>query len=138
MRRYLIATHGRFAEGIRGAAELIIGEQENLDTLCCYLTDDFDLETAIQSHLGRMAAGDELVVMTDVAGGSVNKGFMLHLNHPGLHLVTGLNLALALTLLSSDGDEPVEAAIAEAVREAKSGVIYCNSLSGGDGQDDDF
>lgn len=136
MRRFLIATHGRFAEGIRGAIELIIGEQPDLDTLCCYLTDDFDLEAAIQSHLGRMAAGDELVVLTDVAGGSVNKGFMTHLDHPGLHLVTGLNLALALTVLSSDESDPVGQVIAEAVTEAKSGVIYCNALSG-DGQDDE-
>lgn len=129
MRRFLLATHGSFADGIKSSIELIIGSQPELATICGYLTPGFDLEAAIRDHLGRVAPGDELVIMTDAAGGSVNNAFMAHLDHPGVHLVTGLNLPLALTILSANEDDPVEKVIAEAVETGQEGILYCNELS---------
>ncbi len=138
MRRYLIATHGSFAEGIKSSIELIIGKQENLSTICGYLTDDFDLDAAVRPHLKAMKEGDELVVMTDVSGGSINNLFMGYINHPGVHVITGLNFPLALGLLSSDENDRVEDIIADAIVAAKDGILYCNALKEQKKEDEDF
>lgn len=128
MRKYLIATHGTFASGIRTSIELIIGEQPDLDVLCAYTTEDFDLPSEIKTRLDRLEAGDELVVMTDAMGGSVNNAFMNCMDDPRVHVLTGLNLVLAIELLSAPETQDTESVIASAVQAAKDGVIYCNQL----------
>lgn len=128
MRKYLIATHGTFAKGIRSSVELILGEQKNLDTLCAYTTADFDLQKAIEERLEKLGNDDELIIMTDVLGGSVNNAFMNCLNNPNVHVITGVNLALVISLMSESDDTDVRTAITEAVQTAQEGIVYCNSL----------
>ena len=135
MRKYLIATHGTFAKGIQSSVELILGEQENLDALCAYTTDDFDLQKAIDEKLNELKEDDELVIMTDVLGGSVNNAFMNCLNNPNVHVITGVNLALVIGLISESDDTDVKTAITEAVQAAQEGILYCNLLTSEEEED---
>ena len=135
MRKILFATHGTFAEGIRTTVELILGPQENLSTLCCYTTPEFDLQQAMREQLNSLQVGDELIVMTDVAGGSVNNGFMTLLGRPGIHVVTGLNFPMAVEMLTADEDEPVAQVIARVVEAAKEGILYCNETVSADDEE---
>ena len=42
MVRFIVATHGKFAEGIKTSIELIIGNIDNLEILNCYTTQSFN------------------------------------------------------------------------------------------------
>ena len=42
--KFVIATHGTFADGIRESIKLIAGEFKNLKFLSCYTREDFNLK----------------------------------------------------------------------------------------------
>ena len=42
MRKVLVATHGRFAEGIRETMQFIMGDEGTVDVLNAYTSQEFD------------------------------------------------------------------------------------------------
>jgi fructoselysine and glucoselysine-specific PTS system IIA component len=139
VRKILLAAHGTLAESIKTSLDMIVGESGNVDTLCAYTNDDFDLKSAVAEKLSALSDTDELVVVTDVFGGSINNEFMLLRNNPRLFLITGLNLALAVELSSAPADLPTKQVVEEAIQFAREGIIFCNELGDGDSTaDEDF
>lgn len=121
MRKILIATHATYAEGIRAAAELILGKQPAITTICAY-TEGVFLEEELEEYFMACKPEDEVVVLTDLYGGSVNQACMKYMERPGVHLLTGVNLALLLQVITMEEGEELQ----EAVKEAREQVSYVN------------
>lgn len=121
MRKILIATHATYAEGIRAAAELILGPQPEITTICAY-TEGVILEKALEEYFEACMPEDEVVVLTDIYGGSVNQACMKYMERSGVHLLTGANLALLLQVITMEEGEELQ----EAVNEAKEQISYVN------------
>lgn len=131
MRKFLFASHAYLAKGILSSLELIMGHQDNVKVLCAYTQDDFDIKQEIKNHIDALSCHDELIVVTDVLGGSVNNEFMSVLGgtDKNVYLVAGLNLALLMSLAArKDEDTATEALITECVEEAKETIVFCNTL----------
>ena len=131
MRKFLFASHAYLAKGILSSLELIMGHQDNVKVLCAYTQDDFDIKQEIKNHIDALSCHDELIVVTDVLGGSVNNEFMSVLGgtDKNVYLVAGLNLALLMSLAArKDEDTATETLITECVEEAKETVVFCNTL----------
>lgn len=104
MFQFIIATHGNFAKGIENTIEIILGKFENLETLSCYTVEGFDLNFEIDRILKKYKE-KEIIVVTDIFGGSVNNGFMERIpNNKNLNVISGLNLSLILELLGEQDD----------------------------------
>lgn len=127
MKKFIIATHGKFAEGIYNSMEIIIGKQNNVIALCAYTDGENDIKDKVKKLLDSYSLDDEIIVITDIFGGSVNNEFMSYKERKNLYLVSGLNLTLLLGMISSQ-DEPVEKMILDALEEAKNGMKFCNKL----------
>jgi len=111
-KRVIIATHGHLAEGFVSALHIIVGEMPHLRTVCCYTQPDFDLDKTIEDiMLHHDFDNEDLVVCTDMMGGSVNNGFTKYLGQYPFHLVTNINLAFLVDLLLTPGE--IDAAILE-------------------------
>lgn len=121
MRKILIATHATYAEGIRAAAELILGPQSGITTICAY-TEGVILERALEEYFEACTPEDEVIVLTDIYGGSVNQACMKYMERPGVHLLTGVNLALLLQVITMEEGEELR----EAIKEAKEQISYVN------------
>ena len=78
-KKLLIATHSVFADGIKNAMELVTGEQNSVSTLCAYTNDMTEVETPIKEIIDALCDDEELIVTTDIFGGSVNNEFMKYL-----------------------------------------------------------
>ena len=111
MRRIVLASHGRLAEGMLDSLGMIAGCQEGVQALCAYTDDVPDLKAALGELVGGLAEGDELVIVTDVLGGSVNNEASQFRDVPGVYVVTGMNLGLVLSLAL--GDAPTTAQLIE-------------------------
>lgn len=74
-KKLLIATHSVFADGIKNAMELVTGEQNSVSTLCAYTNDMTEVETPIKEIIDALCDDEELIVTTDIFGGSVNNEF---------------------------------------------------------------
>lgn len=133
MRRLLVATHGRFAEGIGETLGLILGASQPLEILNAYTTPDFDMAKAAKDYVSSLGEEDELIVAADVFGGSVANAFTEYTADGRVHVVTGLNLPLLIVLVSMLGSEfseenSLEEMIQNAIEEAKEGIVYVNKV----------
>jgi PTS system mannose-specific IIA component len=121
----VLVGHGGYPAGVRDAVEMILGEQSNVATVA--LPPDGSTEevaeqvsTAVELLGGTDGAA---LVLADLMGGSpANAVGLLALRNPELHLVAGLNLAMALEVLTSTADSAAElASVAETA--GKGGVV---------------
>lgn len=67
--------------------------------------------------------------MTDIFGGSVNNELTELITLPNVHLITGVNLILAMSVILNDGQDDPSSFIPRLIEEAKEGMMYCNMLS---------
>ena len=126
MFKFVMATHGNFAKGIKESIKLIAGEFENLQALSCYTEEKFNLNAEIEEIL--KYKDGEIIVITDVFGGSVNNAFMEKTaKYKNLHVISGLNLPLMLEILGEQ-DEYINGAelIRESIKNSSDAVHYCN------------
>jgi fructoselysine and glucoselysine-specific PTS system IIA component len=126
MKKFMIATHGRFAEGIVSSLRIILGDVDGIETMNAFAEDDFDLARAVKDRMERIEEDEELIVLTDMFGGSVNNEFMRYLGRENYHLIAGVNLPLLLELVVGR-DEETEALIESALRSASGALQYCNA-----------
>ncbi len=140
MRKFLIASHGRVASGVKSLVKILVRDDSAITAVDCYL-DESDPTVAIRSWIDGVGPEDEAVIFTDLLGGSVcNSVTMMRPEERGIIHVTGINVACVLEcLLCADPltaqsvDEIIAAASKQMVR------VAVNEETAQDGeQDDDF
>lgn len=125
MRKFLFASHGKFADGIKDSLEMVVGKNKNISTLCAYTEDVPDLKADVQKFFSTLNSKDEVIVITDISKGSVNNEFISYLQDQRLHLISGLNLPLLISLiLESPNISDTEELIRTAILEAKDTIQY--------------
>lgn len=127
-KKLLIATHSVFADGIKIAMELVTGEQNSVSTLCAYTNDMTEVETPIKEIIDALCDDEELIVTTDIFGGSVNNEFMKYLSKSNIYLIAGVNLPLLFELIMNLESENTVQMIETAVKNARKQLQYCNPL----------
>ena len=123
MRQFIVASHAHFASGIVESIGLLSGERENVHPLSMYVDGNEDLVKEAAAILDGFAADDEVVVCTDLFGGSVNNEFTTH-------LVTNMTLPLLIQLLFVPDSTPIDEAIRQIVEADDTKVKYVNDLLG--------
>ena len=124
--------HGGYAKGVRDAVRMILGEQPSLGVVSLPPNGSTEqLAEQVRAELVRLGAAGpadggtigEALVLADLFGGSpANAVGALALRNPALHLVSGLNLPMALEVLTSA--ETTAAALAEVAATAgRDGVL---------------
>lgn len=135
-RKFIIASHAYFADGIRSALEMILGEMPNVFSVCAY-TDESKPFLAEMEKLIHDAENEnaEVVILSDLFAGSVNNEIMQKFLRKGIHIIAGINLILAVQLIMAEPDSPLEELIPEAIDQARNGMIYCNILRFDEGEE---
>ncbi len=137
-KKVIIATHGHLADGFVSALNIIVGKLPNLKTICCYTQPDFDLdETIVDMMENHDFDKEDLVVCTDMVGGSVNNGFIKYLGKYPFHLVTNINLAFLVDLLLTPGGID-KMFLTSKVSDVLMGVKYVNMMIESMEEDDDL
>ncbi|MBM9930454.1 PTS sugar transporter subunit IIA [Pediococcus pentosaceus] len=139
-RKIIVASHGRMASGIKNSLEIIYGESKVVESLDCYVEDDFDLNEAISRLLERYK-NYELIIVTDVFGGSVNNEFLKYVGRPNFYLITGLNLPLLIELVNKIqflSEEKTTNIVWKALSNTKYSVKFCNDEIKKSAMDDEF
>ena len=127
-RKFLIATHGAFAKGAKSALYIIAGEMDNVFLIQAYLDDSRPVEDELEDTLSTIADTYELIIFTDLLGGSVNNIILRNALRENVHIVSGFNLPLLIEIVLSDADTPVIEVIEDAINNAKGQMVYVNKL----------
>ncbi len=127
-RKFLIATHGTFASGIKSSLDIIIGEMDNIYLIQAYVEENKSLEEEIVAIIEEVGENEELIVFSDLLGGSVTNQILQFGLRSNVHVVSGVNLALVIEILLADTQTPAEQLICEALENAKNQMVYVNKL----------
>jgi fructoselysine and glucoselysine-specific PTS system IIA component len=139
MRYILLASHGRLAEGMLQTVEMIMGAQRDIWTLSAYVEEQADLHSQIREVLQKLGEDDELIVVSDIFGGSVNNEFMNTLEDKRIHLIAGMNLPLVIELITLKHIEmDTKQLIQTALKNSKASNKYCNATVAVDFEDEEF
>lgn len=128
MRRFLIAGHGRFASGLKAALDIITGETDRVWAIDAYVDENKSIEDELRNITDRLDAGDDLVVFTDLMGGSITNQVVRTVDLAKVHVLSGTNFPLLIDLVLSDPDMPTHEAIASALQTAREQLVYVNQL----------
>jgi fructoselysine/glucoselysine PTS system EIIA component len=128
MRKFLIASHGTFASGIKSSLDIIIGPMENVFLIGAYTGENKSIEDDLAEVLKQVSKEDELIVFTDLMGGSVTNQVLQYALKENVYIVSGFNLPLLLDILLSDPETPVDEVIETGICNAKDQIVFVNKL----------
>lgn len=137
MRHYIIASHKKLSEGFYSALKEIIGDIENTSIITAYV-EEVDLQEEVERVMSEIPMDREIVVFTDIYGGSVNNEFIKYLDKRQFHLIAGVNLPLIMTVMLSTEEFLDANKIVEMIEECRLGMRYCNLDLLEEAEEDDF
>ena len=97
----IIITHGGFAAGLQDAAQLIVGQQEDVLTFSLSEGDSIDqLEMDVESGITTLSESGSVLVLVDLFGASpFNVSLRLAQRYPEIKIVTGVSLPMLIEAL---------------------------------------
>lgn len=146
----VVATHGNFSNGIKDAAEVIMGNVENIATVNLNAGDDFEqLGKKINHAILEVNQGDGVVVLVDLISASPYNQSVLITNQldPELkdkvYIIGGVNLPMLLEIINHQIlDTKVELVAKLAEEQAKESIGSWHASVNADvnevDEDDDF
>ena len=135
MKIYLL-SHGKLASGMKSTIELLAGKQPNLVAFDSYLENGPDLLEFIQKLANEHSP---FIVVTDLLGGSVNRLALEKLAFKDVCLISGMNVALVLSLVLLDSEASIEQ-IKQTVEDSKDTVkmLMPNTVNSKNAVEEDF
>ncbi|MDP9081750.1 MAG: PTS fructose transporter subunit IIA [Bacteroidota bacterium] len=127
-RKFLIATHGTFAAGVKSSLDIIIGAIDHVFLIQAYVDEAVSVESQINEVMEQIGENDELVIFCDILGGSITNQVLQHALRSNVHIVSGFNLPLLIEVLMADAETPVEEVITSSIENAKEQMTYVNKL----------
>ncbi|ABF36557.1 PTS system, mannose-specific IIAB component [Streptococcus pyogenes MGAS2096] len=125
----IIASHGKFAEGIHQSGSMIFGEQEKVQVVTFMPNEGpDDLYGHFNNAIQQFDADDEILVLADLWSGSpFNQASRVAGENPErkMAIITGLNLPMliqAYTERLMDAGAGVEQVAANIIKESKDGI----------------
>ena len=125
----IIASHGKFAEGIHQSGSMIFGAQEKVQVVTFMPSEGpDDLYAHFNDAIAQFDADDEILVLADLWSGSpFNQASRVMGENPDrkMAIITGLNLPMliqAYTERMMDANAGVEQVAANIIKESKDGI----------------
>lgn len=114
----VLASHGRFAEGLLDGAELLVGKQDQIETIGLYHGDSVDeFEAKIEAAMERVDTGDGVYAFVDIYGGTPSNCVMRIMGRKRFKAFAGVNMPMMINVMLSRLAIEEEAELYEAVSE---------------------
>ena len=127
--KVLIITHGMFGAELQKSVEMIMGEQDKVDSMGLIPGQSVDdlREKAFETLARNEAEGTHTIIMCDLMGGSPSNVAMACLGQADCELLIGLSMPMLIQVIQEiDDDEDAEALADAAADAARAGVIHLN------------
>lgn len=102
MLKLFLSSHGHLASGLKSSLDILLGNSSNVYIFDAYV-DEHSVQFKLDEFYRHVSEDDQVILMSDLYGGSVNHVMVTYLNHPNTTLITGVNLALVLELSIKQG-----------------------------------
>lgn len=102
MVKFFLSSHGHLASGIKSSIDILLGNSDRLTVFDAYV-DEKSLEEELNTFYQGVGPEDQVILMSDMYGGSVNSIMYTFLDRPNTTLLAGVNLALVIGLVINEG-----------------------------------
>ncbi|MCL2367154.1 MAG: PTS sugar transporter subunit IIA [Oscillospiraceae bacterium] len=105
--KLILMSHGQLAEQLRQSAEMIVGDIEDVYTVCMSDSDGLKgISQKLQLVFDDIGIHEPVVIIADMMAGTPgNVAFGAMLNQDHVRVVTGLNLPMVIEYAVSDEDD---------------------------------
>ena len=121
--KILVIGHGRFAEGVKSAAQIIVGDLSEVTFMNTYV-DDIDFHVELDNYFSE---NKNVLVLTDLFGGSVNQAIIQYITKVNIDVITGINIPLILEILISNTTGN-NLDFRQIISSAKEQIVYVNDM----------
>lgn len=138
MRRFIFASHHKLAYGLKDTVDFLTGATKIIYDINAYLDDKTkDIDTVVAELFASFDDEDEVVVLVDMMGGSVYQKFYPYMSEK-VHVICGMNLPMALSLVLAPEDERLTSEKVEQVlMDCKNQLVYVNKMAVSVDEDDE-
>lgn len=138
MRRFIFASHHKLAYGLKDTVDFLTGATKTIYDVNAYLDDETkDIDTVVAELFASFDDEDEVVVLVDMMGGSVYQKFYPYMSDK-VHVICGMNLPMALSLVLVPEDECLTSEKVEQVlMDCKNQLVYVNKMAASVDEDDE-
>ncbi|WP_180899379.1 PTS sugar transporter subunit IIA [Martelella soudanensis] len=110
----VLVTHGGLAEEFRLAVEHVVGPQDAIETISIGPEDDMDRRRDdIVGAVGRVDAGNGVIILTDMFGGTPSN-LAISVMNSTTEVIAGVNLPMLIKLVAVRQENDMAKALAEA------------------------
>lgn len=127
MKKILIATHGRFASGIKSSIDILFGASDQITVIDAYI-DERKVETLVEDFYKQVNEEDQVILMSDLYGGSVNQILFNYIDKPNTFLISGINLALVLEI-AVDPSDLTKDRIEQLIQDARNAMVLVEDIT---------
>lgn len=126
----ILTSHGSYAEGIREAAEMILGEQDDLEVFGLYPGETFeDFAGRMEKAVIRFGDPEHTLILADLTCGTPSNMTMMMVLKYHVHALIGMNLPMVIEVLSTRNDGiSMEELERNAVQAASEGITDARVL----------
>jgi PTS system mannose-specific IIA component len=112
----VIVTHGLLAIELKHAAEHVVGQQDNLETVCIGPDDDMELRREdIRLAVKKVDSKKGVILLTDMFGGTPSNLAISMLREGKVEVLAGVNLPMLIKLAEARKDT----SLSDAAQKAK-------------------
>ena len=97
MKGIVIVCHGDLADGFASAANMILGENENLKTVSVDVAQEPEtIQEIVHETIRSVDDGDGVLILTDLFGGTPTNVCLPFLEPGKIEIITGINLPMVI------------------------------------------
>ena len=95
----ILVTHGRLADEFLSAMQHVVGQQEQIGTVCIGPDDDMESRRdEIMQKVKQNDSGKGVIVLTDMFGGTPSNLAISIMDKANVEIIAGLNLPMLIKL----------------------------------------
>ena len=114
MKKFLFATHGTLATGMKSTLELLIGNTADITCLTAYVNPEDNVDEQLKVYFSE--------VSDDLMGGSVNQKVVPYAQKENVFLIAGFNLPLILELAMNE-DKVTKEELLDSIEESRKNMM---------------
>ena len=124
----VIVTHGDFGKSLVEAAELIVGPQENISSICVDVFQGIDSAVeSLKKSIAEVKGDAGVLILTDMFGGTPTNLSLSMLQTDDIEVVTGVSLPMLLKALQKR-TESLKQLAEEVSRAGAKGIVIAGEM----------
>lgn len=123
----LLVTHGDFGKELLNSSEIIIGRIENAESISFNLGENYEhLSKKVDESIERLSNNDDLIVFTDMYGGSPFNAVSKAMKNKKFYHITGVNFPLFIDIAVSRNSYSMSEIAEKIIKNGKKSIVFLN------------